>query len=147
VDRKAAAWRAIGCCEGSLIVCARRQEPVSGGYIGSEAPWILLRPFLCILFLLSRHLSMTAAVPAHAMHSGIDPFTGRGRGFWSSLISAVLATALFRCWHILLFFTGWATAITVISKYVHTLAIQSTLLTVLVPITDIQLFYLLKKFR
>ena len=76
---------------------------------------------------------MSGAIPAYAMHSGVDPFTGRGRGFWSSLISALLATALFRCWHILLFFTGWATMITLISKYVHTLAIGSTLLTVLVP--------------
>ena len=66
------------------------------------------------------------------MHSGVDPFTGRGRGFRSSLISALLATALFRCWHILLFFTGWATMVTLISHYVYKLSIQPTLLTVLV---------------
>jgi len=77
---------------------------------------------------------MTGAIPAHAMHSGIDPFTGRGRGFWSSLVSAVLATALFRCWHILLFFTGWGAMVTLISHYGYDLAIQPTLLTVLVSI-------------
>jgi putative membrane protein len=77
------------------------------------------------------------------MHSGIDPFTGRGRGFWSSLISAVLATALFRCWHILLFFSGWATMITLISKYVHPLVVQPTLLTVLVSVVASKPFDLL----
>lgn len=74
---------------------------------------------------------MASAIPAHAMHSGIDPFTGRGRGFWSSLFSAVVATAVFRCWHILLFFTAWGAMITSISKLIHPLAIQATLLTVL----------------
>ena len=69
------------------------------------------------------------------MHSGIDPFTGRGRGFWSSLISALLATALFRCWHILLFFSGWAAMVTLVSQYAHPLAIQPTLLTVFVSTT------------
>ena len=78
---------------------------------------------------------MAAAIPAHAMHSGIDPFTGRGRGFWRSLISALLATALFRCWHILLFFSGWGAMVTLISHFVHPLAIQPTLLTVLVSTT------------
>ena len=77
---------------------------------------------------------MTAAIPVHAMHSGVDPFTGRGRGFWSSLISALLATALFRCWHILLFFTGWAAMVTLICEFVYPLAFQPTLLTVSVPI-------------
>ena len=77
---------------------------------------------------------MTAAIPAHAMHSGVDPFTGRGRGFWSSLISALLATALFRCWHILLFFTAWGAMVTLVSHYVYELTVQPTLLTVLVSI-------------
>ena len=90
-------------------------------------------------------LAMTSAIPAHAMHSGIDPFTGRGRGFWSSLISALLATALFRCWNILLFFTGWGTMVTLISHYVYPLAIQPTLLTVLVPVASTQPFVHLKK--
>ena len=82
---------------------------------------------------------MTAAIPSHAMHSGVDPFTGRGRGFWSSLISALLATALFRCWHILLFFSGWATMVTLISEYVRPLTFQPTLLTVLVFLVITQL--------
>lgn len=82
---------------------------------------------------------MTAAIPAYAMHSGIDPFTGRGRGFWSSLISALLATALFRCWHILLFFTGWAAMVALVSEFVKPLTFQPTLLTVLVFIIITQL--------
>ena len=73
---------------------------------------------------------MTDAIPAHAMHSGIDPFTGRGRGFWSSLVSALLATALFRCWHILLFFSGWAAMVSLISEFVYSLSFPPTLLTV-----------------
>ena len=76
---------------------------------------------------------MSEAIPAYAMHSGVDPFTGRGRSLWPSLISALLATTLIQCWHIILFFAGWATMIILISKHVHTLAIGSTLLTVLVP--------------
>ncbi|KAF9230804.1 Bestrophin, RFP-TM, chloride channel-domain-containing protein [Melanogaster broomeanus] len=45
-------------------------------------------------------------------------------------LNAVLATALFRCWSILIFFGAWSTAICLISHNVHSLAIQSTLLTV-----------------
>ena len=82
---------------------------------------------------------MTAAISVHAMHSGVDPFTGRGKGFWPSLISALLATALFRCWHILLFFTGWGAMVTLVSQYVYPLSFQPTLLTVLVPIFITQL--------
>jgi hypothetical protein len=69
------------------------------------------------------------------MHSGIDPFTGRGGGFLPSLVSALLATTFFRCWHILLFFSGWATMVTLTSEYVHPVTFQPTLLTVLVSIT------------
>ncbi|KZV75513.1 UPF0187-domain-containing protein [Peniophora sp. CONT] len=55
-----------------------------------------------------------------------DPFSKR-----RSFASAILATALFRCWHILLFFGAWSTAICLISNYLVNLGIQSTLLTVL----------------
>lgn len=51
-------------------------------------------------------------------------------GVLKSLFRATLATAVFRCWHILIFFTAWGTAITVIDNKVHKLGIQSTLLTV-----------------
>lgn len=61
--------------------------------------------------------------------SSPDPFQRSGR-LWPTLFNAVLATALFRCWHILIFFGGWATAISVISYKVTNLGIQSTLLTV-----------------
>lgn len=49
---------------------------------------------------------------------------------WSSFLHAALATALFRCWHILIFFGAWSTAICVISNNVHSLALQPTLITV-----------------
>ena len=49
-----------------------------------------------------------------------------------TLLHAVLATAVFRCWHLLLFFAGWATAVSVISHTVVNLGIANTLLTVCV---------------
>ncbi|OCH88073.1 UPF0187-domain-containing protein [Obba rivulosa] len=64
------------------------------------------------------------------MHA-VDPFAkGRG-GTLSQLGNAILATAIVKCWPLLLFFTAWATAISVISHSVHNLGIQSTLLTVI----------------
>ncbi|OAX33196.1 hypothetical protein K503DRAFT_786669 [Rhizopogon vinicolor AM-OR11-026] len=49
---------------------------------------------------------------------------------WSSFAHAALATALFRCWHILIFFGAWSTVICVISHNVYNLALQPTLITV-----------------
>ncbi|KZT64724.1 UPF0187-domain-containing protein [Daedalea quercina L-15889] len=63
--------------------------------------------------------------------NAVDPFTHVPGGFWSRLINAVTATAVIRCWPLLVFFTGWATAICLISHYVHNIGIQSTLLTVI----------------
>ncbi|KAI0049357.1 UPF0187-domain-containing protein [Auriscalpium vulgare] len=60
-----------------------------------------------------------------------DPFAPKVRGFWSTFIHGLLATALFRCWHILIFFAAWSTAISVISHTTRNLGIQPTLLTVL----------------
>ena len=62
----------------------------------------------------------------------VDPFapSAGGSSAVKRLVSAVLATAVFRCWPLLLFFTGWAAAVSVISHSVHNLAIQPTLLTV-----------------
>ncbi|CAE7094371.1 unnamed protein product [Rhizoctonia solani] len=59
----------------------------------------------------------------------IDPFAHPTR-FFPSLFNAILATALFRCWHLILFFGGWATCVCLISAKVHNLGIQPTLLTV-----------------
>ncbi|KZV77661.1 UPF0187-domain-containing protein [Peniophora sp. CONT] len=53
------------------------------------------------------------------------------RSAWHSFVNAFVTTAFFRCWHILLFFGAWSTAICLISNYLVDLGIQSTLLTVL----------------
>lgn len=49
---------------------------------------------------------------------------------WSLFGNALLAIALFRCWHILIFFGAWSTAICVINYNGHNLALQPTLITV-----------------
>lgn len=59
-----------------------------------------------------------------------DPFSQQERAFGPTFWHAILATALFRCWHLLLFFGAWATAISVISHTTHNLGIANTLLTV-----------------
>ncbi len=59
----------------------------------------------------------------------VDPFSDPVK-FFPSLTNALLATALFRCWHILVFFSAWATAVCIISNSVYDLSIQPTLLTV-----------------
>lgn len=48
----------------------------------------------------------------------------------ASFVNALLATALFRCWHILLFFAGWSSLITVLNKRGHDLSMSTALLTV-----------------
>ncbi|KIJ64004.1 hypothetical protein HYDPIDRAFT_175742 [Hydnomerulius pinastri MD-312] len=52
------------------------------------------------------------------------------RSQWSSFVHALLATAIFRCWHILIFFGAWSTLVCVISHNVYSLALQPTLITV-----------------
>ncbi|KAG8699238.1 hypothetical protein FRC11_013842, partial [Ceratobasidium sp. 423] len=42
---------------------------------------------------------------------------------------SILATALFRCWHLILLFTAWAACVTVITDKVRDMSIQPTLLT------------------
>ncbi|KAF8754772.1 Bestrophin, RFP-TM, chloride channel [Rhizoctonia solani] len=59
----------------------------------------------------------------------IDPFAHPAR-FFPSLFNAILATALFRCWNLILLFAGWATCVCLISAKVRDLGISSTLLTV-----------------
>lgn len=60
-----------------------------------------------------------------------DPFNHE-RGFAATFWHAIFATALFRCWHILIFFGAWSTLVSVISHTTKSLAISSTLLTVFV---------------
>lgn len=55
-----------------------------------------------------------------------------GLSTWSLFGNALLATALFRCWHILIFFGAWSTAVCVIIYNGHHLALQPTLITVYV---------------
>ncbi|EPQ51232.1 UPF0187-domain-containing protein [Gloeophyllum trabeum ATCC 11539] len=94
------------------------RSPMSAGFDRTQAPALGLRA------------GMEAAFTHHKVPDAVDPFGAR-KNPWHSGVDALLATALFRCWHILLFFTGWATAVTLISKYVTSLGIQSTLLTVI----------------
>ncbi|KAI9064729.1 UPF0187-domain-containing protein [Trametes sanguinea] len=62
----------------------------------------------------------------------VDPFSPERSGnVLSRLTGAVLATAVIRCWPLLLFFSAWATAVSLISHNVYDLAIQPTLLTVI----------------
>jgi hypothetical protein len=70
-------------------------------------------------YLQSNHFS------AHA----VDPFSSP-RSFVSSMAQALLATAFFRCWHLLIFFTAWAAAICLIIVNVRDVSIRPTLLTV-----------------
>lgn len=68
---------------------------------------------------------------AHHGFRGADPFAPRQRP-GASFVHAILATALFRCWHILIFFSGWAILITVLNHQHHgKLSVAPTLLTVI----------------
>ncbi|KAF8880634.1 Bestrophin, RFP-TM, chloride channel-domain-containing protein [Infundibulicybe gibba] len=62
-----------------------------------------------------------------------DPYVPRPRAHTfaqTSMLHAVLATAMFRCWNTLAFFCAWAVLITVLNHQGHTLTIQPTLLTI-----------------
>jgi hypothetical protein len=62
-----------------------------------------------------------------------DPFSPRQHSFGASFVNALLATALFRCWHILILYAAWSTAVTVINvHHKNAFIIQPTLLTVYV---------------
>ncbi|KZS91456.1 UPF0187-domain-containing protein [Sistotremastrum niveocremeum HHB9708] len=63
----------------------------------------------------------------------VDPFA-TSSSFMPGLMHALLATALFRCWHLILFFAAWSSGImwTVLTlKGVLNVTIQPTLLTVI----------------
>ncbi|KAJ7143744.1 Bestrophin, RFP-TM, chloride channel-domain-containing protein [Mycena epipterygia] len=61
--------------------------------------------------------------------SAPDPFAPRRRP-GASFFNALLATALFRCWHILMFFAAWSTVITVLDHHKFKVRLAVTLLTV-----------------
>jgi ion channel-forming bestrophin family protein len=63
-----------------------------------------------------------------------DPFAHE-RAFGPTFFHALLATALFRCWYMLVLVGAWSTAICVISANIKNLGISSSLLTVSVAIT------------
>ncbi|KDQ13630.1 hypothetical protein BOTBODRAFT_146028 [Botryobasidium botryosum FD-172 SS1] len=71
--------------------------------------------------------------PIHRHHfvqsSRVDPFT-EGPPTLKTFANDLVATALCRCWHIILFFALWGTCITLICHKVHDVSVQSTLLTV-----------------
>ncbi|KZP07968.1 UPF0187-domain-containing protein [Athelia psychrophila] len=60
-----------------------------------------------------------------------DPFAPKPHDWWKNATNALLATALFRCWHILMFYAAWATVVSVINHHHHAFTIQPTLLTVI----------------
>ncbi|KAF5339585.1 hypothetical protein D9611_011411 [Ephemerocybe angulata] len=65
----------------------------------------------------------------HTGFRGPDPFAPRKRPRFS-FIDALLATALFQCWHILVFFTGWSAAVTALNHRGKNITLEPTLLTV-----------------
>ncbi|KAG9015705.1 hypothetical protein FRB90_004370 [Tulasnella sp. 427] len=70
-----------------------------------------------------------APVHIHRMTStNVDPFS-QTTGI-SSFFKALMATTLFRCWHIIALFALWATIVSVISDKVKVLSLPSTLITV-----------------
>lgn len=69
-----------------------------------------------------------------------DPFR-HDKSFTSTFWNAILATALFRCWHILIFFAAWSTSISVISHNIKDLGIASTLLTVVGTVVGFVISY------
>ncbi|KAJ3568237.1 hypothetical protein NP233_g5846 [Leucocoprinus birnbaumii] len=82
----------------------------------------------------SRSTSSDMARPARKVKSqgsagggGIpDPFTP------TRILDAILATALFRCWYIILFFSGWATAVTLLNnRGIANVNVDSTLLSII----------------
>ncbi|KAJ8689649.1 hypothetical protein PTI98_012530 [Pleurotus ostreatus] len=59
-----------------------------------------------------------------------DPFAPREQQAAASVVHAFLATAVSRCWHILLFYGAWATMVTLLGHNGYDIIVQPTLLTV-----------------
>lgn len=62
--------------------------------------------------------------------TAVDPFSRASGGYWIRIFKAVTATAVVRCWPLLLFFTAWGAAVSLIIHFVYDISIESTLLTV-----------------
>ncbi|KAG6333100.1 hypothetical protein ID866_5991 [Astraeus odoratus] len=60
----------------------------------------------------------------------IDTFEIQAPSQGASFIHAILATAIFRCWHILLFFGAWSTMVCLIAQHNANITLQPTLITV-----------------
>ncbi|KAF8628929.1 hypothetical protein AX15_003647 [Amanita polypyramis BW_CC] len=82
---------------------------------------------------MSQLLPPSSGIDTHFPHRGFrvpDPFAPRQKP-GASFVNAILATALFRCWHILLLIAAWSTMITVLNREGYHARFQSTLLTVI----------------
>ena len=79
-----------------------------------------------------RKNSVMAYGQAHSNHFHVPALESATspRRLISLFFKAILATALFRCWHIIVFYIGWATMVTLINVKVTSLTFQPTLLTV-----------------
>ncbi|KIY72571.1 UPF0187-domain-containing protein [Cylindrobasidium torrendii FP15055 ss-10] len=66
---------------------------------------------------------------SHKGFSVPDPFAPR-QGPSSNFLNALLATALFRCWHIIIFFSAWSAMVTLLNNHGYHASFQPTLITV-----------------
>ncbi|KAF5354155.1 hypothetical protein D9756_007124 [Leucocoprinus leucothites] len=82
---------------------------------------VLFRGILASTSYLINFLSQPSRL-LHGRAKELDPLTPSG------LLNAILATALFRCWHIIGFFTGWSAAITVLNSRGFNIHVDSVLL-------------------
>lgn len=110
----------------------KRQPRASRFYHPLTFPFVLSSPFP-----LSPASSPKNAMDGHFVQNYVpglgvvDPFARRTSSL-SSMLHAIMATAIFRCWHILMFFGAWSTAVSVLTHNVYDLSISPTLLTVYV---------------
>ena len=73
-------------------------------------------------------LCNTPILKIYSIYSLFDRFT-KHTNFGTSFFNAVLATTLFRCWHILCFFAAWSALITLLNEHGIKVVMQPTLLT------------------
>ncbi|KZP32152.1 UPF0187-domain-containing protein [Athelia psychrophila] len=77
-------------------------------------------------------LNSTPATCAMPQGPGFpDPFAPRPQDWYHFVTTTIFATALFRCWHILLFIGLWSTLVAYINHDIHAFSMQPTLITVL----------------
>ncbi|KAF5391117.1 hypothetical protein D9757_003062 [Collybiopsis confluens] len=89
----------------------------------------LLSTYRCMAFEDGFRLHRTGTLSHKGFKTTPDPYAGRQRT-GASFLSAILATALFRCWHLLIFFAAWALLVSVLNEQGHKVQFASTLLTV-----------------